>query len=136
MTRINRLILPLSFLTAATFSGAIMAQDTPAPQPPATPPTREAMMARRQVMQRLTADFRSAIQNGSLAADDRQKAEAALAQIQPQTKATRGSGDPKARHAAMALVQQMSASAALRGEDRQLLVKDLADLKALRHPRS
>ena len=96
-------------------------------------------MARRQVMQRLTVDFRAALQNGVLAAEDRQKAEAALSQIQPRTRAKgtgRAQADPPARRDAMQLIQQMSASPALRNEDRQVLAKDLADLQALRHRRS
>jgi hypothetical protein len=138
MTRINnltRVLLPLSLMAVG-----LTAQDMPAPQPqqqsaPASP--RDAMMARRQVMQRLSADFRTAVQNGGLSADDKQKAEAALAQIQPRTKGNKGApADPQARHAAMQTVQQMSANPALRSEDRQVLAKDLADLQALRHRKS
>ena len=136
MNTLTKIVLPLTLMAAAI----AVAQEAPSLQPaPTTASRREAMMARRQVMQRLTTDFRAALQNASFTTDDRQKAEAALAQVQPKTRtkgAAQASVDPKARHEAMKLIQQMSASPAVRNEDRQVLAKDLADLKALGHHKS
>jgi hypothetical protein len=105
-------------------------------QPPATPQQqtpagRQAMAARREATQRLATDFSNAVKNGSLSAEDQQKAQAALAQLGPHTKGALR--DPQARREAMGVVRQLSASTALRPEDRDLLAKDLAALKAM-HP--
>ena len=81
-------------------------------------------MARRQAMQKLTADFSAAVKNGSLSTDEQQKAQNAISQLGPHVKGA--PRDPQARHEAMKTVRQMSNSAALRPEDRELLAKDLA----------
>jgi len=101
------------------------AQDpAPPPAPQATPGTKEAMVARRQAMQRLTTDFSAAVRNSTLSAEDQQKAQAAVAQLGPHIKGA--PRDPEARRHAMKVVRQMSANPALRPEDRDLLAKDLA----------
>ena len=131
MTKLKNLILPLTLVAAATFA---IAQTTTAPVASATS-QREAKMARRQLMQKLTSDFQTAMQKGSLSAEDRQKAETALAQIQPHSKGTKGTADPQTRHAAMKTIQQMASNPALSTADREVLAKDLADMKAMRHQR-
>ena len=75
-------------------------------------------------MQRLTTDFSAAVKNGSLSADEQQKAKSALAQLGPHVKGA--PRDPQARRQAMKIVREMSANPALRAEDRDLLAKDLA----------
>ena len=129
MQRINRKTLGL--MGFAALSLAAFGQD-PA-QPPSTAPqqapvSRQAMAARREAMQRLTTDFNNAIKNGSLTAEDQQKAQAALAQLGPHVKGA--PRDPQARHEAMKVVRQMSASTALRPQDRDTLAKDLAALRS------
>jgi len=109
------------------------AQETPpqAPNPPQPPAvSREGRMAHRQAMQKLTSDFSAAVKNGSLTAEDQQKAQNALTQLQPHGKGA--PRDPKARREAMHTVMQLSSNQALRPEDRDLLAKDLAALKAAR----
>ena len=129
MQRITKTTLGL--IGFGVFGLAAFAQEAPPQTPntqPAAPVSREAMGARRQAMQRFTADFGASVKNGSLSAEDRQKAQDALAQLQPQGKGV--PRDPQARHEAMKTVRQLSANPALRAEDRELLAKDLA---ALRH---
>ena len=128
MQRIQ-LLIGLSVVGLTAF-----AQEMPNPQvapQPATATTRETKMARRQATQRLVTDFGAAVKNASLSPDDAQKAQAALTQLQ----APHGKGsarDPQGRHEAMKTVREMSASAALRPADRELLAKDLAALKPVR----
>ena len=129
MQRINRTTLSLMILFGVLGLLAF-AQEAPSPQPQAAPVSREAMAARRQAMQRLTADFTAAVKNGGLTADDQQKAQTALAQLQPHGKGA--PRDPQARHDAMKTVKLLSANPALRAEDRDLLAKDLAALHPAR----
>ncbi len=103
---------------------AAFAQEMPAPPQQAAATSKEAAMARRQAMQKLATDFNSAVKNGSLSADDQQKAQSALAQLGPHVKGA--PKDPQARHTAIKTVRQMSNSPALRPEDRDLLANDLA----------
>lgn len=129
MQRINRTTLSL-MIGFGVLGLSAFAQEAPSPQPQAAPVSREAMAARRQAMQRLTADFSAAVKNGGLTADDQQKAQTALAQLQPHGKGA--PKDPQARHEAMKTVKLMSANPALRAEDRDLLAKDLAALHPIR----
>jgi len=127
MQRINnRTTLRLLIGFSSVLGLSAFAQAVPAP-PQAAPVSREAAMARRQAMQHLTADFSAAVKNGSLSADDSQKAQNALAQLQPHAKGT--PRDPQARHEALKTLRQMSANPDLRPEDRELLTKDLTALK-------
>ena len=127
MQRINKkttlITIGLTALGLAAF-----AQEMPNPQQAApataTTSTRETANVRRQALQRLSTDFGAAIKNGSLSADDTQKAQSALAQLQPYGKGS--PRDPKGRHDAMKTVRHMSVDPALRPEDRELLAKDLA----------
>ena len=131
MQRINR--TTLSLIGIGVFGLSAFAQEAP-PQAPtaqqAAPVSREAMVARRQAMQRLTTDFSAAVKNGRLSAEDQQKAQSALAQLQPHGKGA--PRDPQARREAMRTVREMSMSSALRPEDRDLLTKDLAAMKPVR----
>lgn len=120
MKRINKTTLTLVGFAALGMTA--FAQD-PAPTQQPAPQSREAKQARHQAMQRLTADFGTAVKNANLSADDQQKAQAALAQLGPHAKGE--ARDPKARHEAMKVVRQMSVNPALRQEDRDLLAKDL-----------
>ena len=129
MQRINRTTLSL-MIGFGVLGLSAFAQEAPSPQPQAAPVSREAMAARRQAMQRLTADFSAAVKNGGLTADDQQKAQTALAQLQPHGKGA--PKDPQARHEAMKTVKLLSANPALRAEDRDLLAKDLAALHPIR----
>ena len=129
MQRINRTTLSL-MIGFGVLGLSAFAQEAPSPQPQAAPVSREAMAARRQAMQRLTADFTAAVKNGGLTADDQQKAQTALAQLQPHGKGA--PRDPQARHDAMKTVKLLSANPALRAEDRDLLAKDLAALHPAR----
>ncbi len=129
MQRINRTTLSL-MIGFGVLGLSAFAQEAPSPQPQAAPVSREAMAARRQAMQRLTTDFSAAVKNGGLSADDQQKAQTALAQLQPHGKGA--PRDPQARHDAMKTVKQISANPALRAEDRDLLAKDLAAIHPAR----
>ena len=100
-----------------------------AQQPPAV--SLEARQARRQAIERLSADFSAAIKNGSLSAEEQQKAQSAVAQLGPHGKGTQR--DPQARREALKMIRQMSANQALRAEDRELLAKDLAALASYKH---
>jgi hypothetical protein len=135
MLRINR-TSTLSLIGFAALGLSAFAQETPQTAPPqqAAPQSREAMAARRQAMQRLTADFSAAVKNGSLSADDQQKAQNAIAELQPHVKGV--PRDPKGHHQAMQFVKQMSSNPALRPEDRDLLAKDLAALPQARAQRN
>ena len=118
MQRIFRTtLIGLSLMGLAAFAQEM-------PQQPVVPVGREAIMARRQAMQKLTGDFSAAVKNGSFPAEDQQKAQRAIAQLGRHVKGA--PKDPQARHEAMKTVRQMSNSAALRPEDRELLAKDLA----------
>ena len=129
MQRIHKMTLSLVGLGVLGLSVAF-AQDMPAPQQQAAPVSREAAMARRAATQKLKADFGAAIKNGALSADDAQKAQNALAQLQPHAKGA--PRDPQARHEAMKTVRQMASNPALRPEDRDVLAKDLAAMKPAR----
>ena len=129
MQRIHQATMRFIGLSVLGLSGlglSVFAQEVPKPQQ-AAPVVREAMQARRAAMQRLTADFSAAVKNGSLPADDQQKAQEALAKLQPHAKGA--PRDAQARHEAMKTVRTLSASPALRAEDRELLAKDLAAVK-------
>jgi hypothetical protein len=122
----------LSLIGFAALGLAAFGQETPqtAPQQQPAPQSKEAMAARRQAMQKLTTDFAAAVKSSSLSADDQQKAQNAIAELQPHVKGV--PRDPKGRHQAMQLVRQMSTNPALRQEDRDLLTKDLAALPPAR----
>ena len=129
MQRVNRTTV-LSLMGFCVLGLSALAQEAPPQAPsaqPAAPASREAMAARRQAMQQLTADFSAAVKNSSLSAEDRQKAQSALTQLQPHGKGA--PRDPQARQEAMRTVRQMSANPALRPEDRDLLAKDLAAIR-------
>ncbi|HEY3741193.1 MAG TPA: hypothetical protein VGL53_15180 [Bryobacteraceae bacterium] len=132
MLRINR-TTTLSLIGLAALGLTAFAQEAPQqtdpqqappPQQAPSPARREAMAARRQAVQKLTADFGAAVKNAGLSADDQQKAQTAIAELQPHAKGT--PRDPHARRQAMRVVREMSANPALRPEDRDLLAKDLA----------
>lgn len=109
-------------------------QQAPATQQAPSPAKREAMAARRQAVQKLTADFNAAVKNGGLSADDQQKAQTAIAALQPHVKGT--PRDPQAHRQAMRVVREMSSNPALRQEDRDLLAKDLAAVNPNRAQRN
>ena len=133
MQRINRNTLILIGFSVVGLAG--FAQEAPAPQTQqqATPAhaSRGGNMARREANQKLVADFGTAVKNGSLAGDDLQKAQSALAALQQR----HGKGaprDPRARHQAMKTVRTISGNPGLRAEDRDVLARDLAALKPAR----
>ena len=132
MQRVNRTTV-VSLMGFCILGLSALAQEA-APQAPSVQPqgpaSREAKTERRQAMQQLTADFGAAVKNSSLSAEDRQKAQNALTQLQPHGKGA--PRDPQARQEAMRTVRQMSANPALRAEDRDLLAKDLAAMRPTR----
>ena len=119
----------LSLIGLGVLGLAAFGQDMPNPQQ-ATPASRGAKGAHRAAKQRLRADFGAAIKNGTLSADDTDKAQNALAQLQPTGK--RATKDPQARREAMKTVRQMAANPGLKPEDRELLAKDFAALRPSR----
>jgi hypothetical protein len=124
MQRFSRTIT-LSFMGLTLLGLTAFAQETPQAAPQQQQPlSKEAMAARRQAMAKLTSDFSVAVKNGSLSANDQQKAQDAIAKLQPHMKGA--ARDPQARHQAMQFVRQMSTNPSLRPEDRDLLAKDLA----------
>ena len=56
-------LIGLSLMGLASFAQEM-------PQQPVAPVSHEAMLARRQAMQKLTSDFSAAVKNGSLSAED------------------------------------------------------------------
>jgi hypothetical protein len=129
MKRLNKTTLTLIGFAALGLS-AFAQEPMPQQQPQTAPASREAMAARRQAMQRLTADFSTAVKNANLPAEDQQRAQAALAQLGPHVKGA--PRDPQARRQAMKTVRQMSTNPAFRPEDRDLLAKDLAAITPVR----
>ena len=117
----------LGLIGFAAMGLAAFGQD-PMPQPQTAPTGHQTSPARREAMQHLTADFNNAVKNGSLSPDDHQKVQAALAQLGPHVKGA--PRDPQGRQEAMKVLRQVSTSSALKVEDRDVLARDFAALKA------
>lgn len=132
-SNITRLIFGALALSAALSFGQDQAPAQQAAQPPAASPKEQAR-ARRQAMQKLTTDFAAAVKSANLADADRQKAEAAIANLQPAAKGAQR--DPKARQEALKYVRVMSRSQSFSEQDRTLLAQDLATVQSLRKPKA